>query len=405
MKIRKLFVNHYKVFDNLKLDFTDIRDKTLDNIVIAGLNGSGKTTILELIKDILSGNIIKDVAGDFIIEIEYDFGKIYKIIFEFLEKNKTKFECEFSFNKSFLTLKYNQQNTKKLHHVHIFKDLMEFVNPLMKEYQEKTTVIYRYSHDKIRKKRPINSNNIVTEVSFNNYKDDMKNLIVKPILQTILKNRNVSPNQVIEKEIDTLNEIFKGIKINSRFADIDSEELIFLSPNGQRIVFEKLSSGEKFIYFMGFFLKRLNVNNSMILIDEPEESLHPTWQNKLIKFYSNIGKNNQVIFATHSPHIIGSVKSQNVFLFKLENKNINISQPKYSKGHSISYVLSEIMETDYRNTYINNVVTKYLELINKGEHETTKGKILFNEIQNLDPNSEERIRVNMSLRRYKYIGR
>jgi len=45
MKIRKLHIKNYKLFDNLELDFTDENGHTLDTIVLAGVNGSGKTRI------------------------------------------------------------------------------------------------------------------------------------------------------------------------------------------------------------------------------------------------------------------------------------------------------------------------------------------------------------------------
>ncbi|MEN8217289.1 MAG: AAA family ATPase [Pseudomonadota bacterium] len=54
MKIRKLNIKNYKLFDNLELDFTDENGQTLDTIVLAGVNGSGKTTLLELLKEIFS---------------------------------------------------------------------------------------------------------------------------------------------------------------------------------------------------------------------------------------------------------------------------------------------------------------------------------------------------------------
>ena len=50
MKIRKLHIKNYKVFNDLELDFTDANGKTLDTIVLAGINGCGKTTILEIIR-------------------------------------------------------------------------------------------------------------------------------------------------------------------------------------------------------------------------------------------------------------------------------------------------------------------------------------------------------------------
>ncbi|MCK5536660.1 MAG: AAA family ATPase, partial [Bacteroidales bacterium] len=54
MKIRKISIKNYKIFDNLDLDFTDNKGKTLDTIILAGVNGCGKTTLLQLISKIFS---------------------------------------------------------------------------------------------------------------------------------------------------------------------------------------------------------------------------------------------------------------------------------------------------------------------------------------------------------------
>ena len=57
MKIRKLHIKNYKVFNDLELDFTDANGQTLDTIVLTGVNGCGKTTILELLADLLNGSV------------------------------------------------------------------------------------------------------------------------------------------------------------------------------------------------------------------------------------------------------------------------------------------------------------------------------------------------------------
>jgi len=407
MKIRKIHIQSFKVFDNLELDFTDTEGKTLNSIIIAGLNGCGKTTILELIKDIFSGNIIKEIEKDFQLEVEFDFSDAdwYEQFLIHIKENAATFECAFSFQGSYLSLSYVHKNSKKRTQVHVFSQLMKAFAKIQNDQKQKTTIIYKYSQDKTKQRRGDDSKDLVQEVSFNTHKDDLKSLILKPISDEVFKNRHTAPALVIEREIEKLTTIFEGMHLHSRFTDIDSKELFFESPNGKRILFDDLSGGEKNMYFMGFIISKLEVNNSMIIVDEPEDSLHPSWQNQLLRFYANIGTNNQVIFATHSPHVIGSVKSENVFLLKLENDRIFVSQPKYSKGHSIAYVLSEIMETDYRNTYVNNIVDNYLRLVSEGKHHSEKGKELFTEIETLDPNSEERLRIDMSLRRYKALGK
>ena len=48
-------------------------------------------------------------------------------------------------------------------------------------------------------------------------------------------------------------------------------------------------------------------DNTILLVDEPEISLHVAWQNKLVGTITEIAasKGLQVVIATHSPQIIG----------------------------------------------------------------------------------------------------
>jgi len=51
-------------------------------------------------------------------------------------------------------------------------------------------------------------------------------------------------------------------------------------------------------------------------MDEPEISLRANLQKKIIKVYENIGKNNQLIIATHSPHILGNMEAKQLRIKK-----------------------------------------------------------------------------------------
>ena len=91
--------------------------------------------------------------------------------------------------------------------------------------------------------------------------------------------------------------------------EISREEGIFIEDNdvkGKKLSLSQLSSGEKQEIILFYKLIFETPENTLLLIDEPEISLHIAWQKKfmddlykIIKF-----KNLNVIVATHSPQII-----------------------------------------------------------------------------------------------------
>jgi hypothetical protein len=92
----------------------------------------------------------------------------------------------------------------------------------------------------------------------------------------------------------------------------------------------KLSSGQQtFLLQFSLLYKYLNNNdNTLVLIDEGETTLHPNWQKLYMKyiidfFQSNIkNKKIHIIFSSHSPFILSDLPKENViFLEKDENGN------------------------------------------------------------------------------------
>ena len=83
----------------------------------------------------------------------------------------------------------------------------------------------------------------------------------------------------------------------------DSNE-IFFEQYGERIPPYMLSSGEK--QLLVIMLTALVQENrpGVMLMDEPEISLHIEWQQKLITLIRTLNPNTQIILCTHSPAII-----------------------------------------------------------------------------------------------------
>jgi ABC-type Mn2+/Zn2+ transport system ATPase subunit len=105
--------------------------------------------------------------------------------------------------------------------------------------------------------------------------------------------------------------VFKRL-IEERFApktvEIDKQNGFIIKNKGESIVpLEKLSSGEQHQLVLFFELLFELKSNALILIDEPELSLHVSWQKQFISDLKQIIELNKfdVVLATHSPSLIG----------------------------------------------------------------------------------------------------
>lgn len=94
------------------------------------------------------------------------------------------------------------------------------------------------------------------------------------------------------------------------------------SANGDILDLNMLSSGEQneivLLYKLVFEVKE----NSILLIDEPENSLHVAWQKMFLKDITKIAETNnlQIIIATHSPTIVANGINNTSDLFYLLNR-------------------------------------------------------------------------------------
>ena len=99
--------------------------------------------------------------------------------------------------------------------------------------------------------------------------------------------------------------------LNDKFTEVDeSGHLKILSSSSSDLNPHHLSSGEKQILIL-LTQALLKVDEPIVYItDEPELSLHVTWQEKLLESLVTLGGQMQVIVATHSPDIVGDFRDK-----------------------------------------------------------------------------------------------
>ena len=137
----------------------------------------------------------------------------------------------------------------------------------------------------------------------------------------IIKEYNIKAEKIylpVKKFIEIINSFLKdtGKKI---YVD-EVGRLLIKKPAGRNLTIDELSSGERqlVILFANVIFARFdkNYNSDILIIDEPEISLHIRWQEKFIDLLFETETDKQFIIATHSPDIIGEYKFKSLRLNK-----------------------------------------------------------------------------------------
>jgi predicted ATPase len=106
-----------------------------------------------------------------------------------------------------------------------------------------------------------------------------------------------APKQLFQDKIDAL------FADTQKTIDRSRNEIVF-SQWGEALTPYKLSSGEKQILVILLTVLVQNAQPYLLLMDEPEVSLHVEWQQQLIGHIRDLNPHVQIILTTHSPAVI-----------------------------------------------------------------------------------------------------
>ena len=388
MKIEKVHIKNVKGIKDLELSFKK-DDKILDVIVLAGVNGSGKTTILEAIKDFfdnryLNSNIQIVDLGIFLNVLEKKFIEEFKIFLNNNSKNKfSNFFHTLLVLPSDIELDTNYRAQTEKYIKELPKIIYVPANNSFEEVETETTALLR-EYEFI---NTINSNVI----------GDIPSYIAtrRNYLATI--EENLTMKEVTNKVVNEINSIFDILELDVKLKGFSKDEKtmpIFENSASEEFDINYLSSGEKQLFLRILSIKMLEPNNSIILIDEPELSLHPKWQQRIIEVYRKIGENNQIIVATHSPHILGSVSNENIFiLYRNENGKIEAKtgdELDSSYGQPVERVLKDIMGLEsVRTPKIEKDLEELRNLVDEDKYDTDSFKKKYNNLLKILGNTDE----------------
>lgn len=346
MRLKSLRIVNNPKLNDLYLDFT-VNGKVQDTIIFAGDNGCGKTTILDEIFSFISLKKASDVKGKAVGRIILN-EKEKKFIKENLSKYETnshpdvlkcitfldvarEFEIAVDFDNDNNLIADNVKVTavigkdeSDLQNLNSFYMIIRGgLGTLLSSFYSQAIINYELSKISNITSIDLNtstariktSNNIGTNVKQTLI--DIYNLDAEDYLEWSYQHNGelidtTKARSRINKFAKAFNYMFENIKFDKIVTRNGYKDVIFKNANGNEISIDNLSSGEKQIVLRGgYALKNLNsISSGTILIDEPELSLHPNWQKKILQFYKNLFTDDngvqtaQIFVATHSPFII-----------------------------------------------------------------------------------------------------
>jgi energy-coupling factor transporter ATP-binding protein EcfA2 len=277
--------------------------------ILAGVNGSGKTTILNYVYELISAHEKPDLYSGIIkrIKLFFDNGSCW--LCEYINENDTikniekKPHNDSDFNP---TIRLDS-NTRSIGYSGIT------LNELNK-FNELFNVDFIDTFDNLLKQseavKKLSDDNVNTELDWEIY-HLQKNYLDYQLNISKRKDAVIDESHNIKEEL-------KKIKYpQTRFLEIidnlfsetgkvinkDKNQIEFLLGDKEIKPFQ-LSSGEKQLLIILLTVLIQDNKPSVLFMDEPEISLHIEWQKKIIQYIRELNPNVQVIIATHSPALI-----------------------------------------------------------------------------------------------------
>ncbi|PZU95273.1 MAG: ATP-binding protein [Pseudanabaena sp.] len=429
MHIEKLRMQNFRGFKDVTIDFPS------NLAVFIGVNGSGKSSIIdcldnllfELIRPLL--RVTRNTKSSSAWSIMDSFGEndisngsletINELIFSYSEFSQ-EFSRDIKLLHCFAYPSSSEEPRRdsersKLDDVQTFK---QFINdqissipnksiPLIACYSTKRAVTYY----RLSGGDPLSPNvaklsqvNCYTDAT-NQYKIDFETFFL-----WFKHNEDLEQELKLDGDLNyqdyQLNLVRKAIvSILPDYTDLKvrrSRMQIVLKKQDHELVLNQLSDGEKNLLVMvADIARRLAIANpdpaknalegeGIILIDEIELHLHPQWQRDIIPRLTSTFPNCQFIVTTHSPQVLSNVKKENVFI--VEDFQVYPADA-CTFGRDSNSILSELMGVSERPIEIQNKLTECLYKIDDGQIE--EAKVLIRELSDLlGHNDSEIVKAN-----------
>lgn len=359
MRIKKLEMKNFRGFEELTIEFPE-----KGSAVFVGVNGAGKTSVLECIFKLLE-----------IIWIERGTFKADDFYFNYNDlkngasstENYIKIENRGEVYETIGTFEIGNIDKSKINIDNGVYFYNELKNRISKNSDCNIPFYSIFPTNRIISNSP--SLNIRDLSEENQYSASSKSELKFNDFNTFFqwfRNIEDTENEEIrfKKDINFRNKGLEAVRqaikdflpnfSNPRVQRQPREELI-VEKNGKKLSVSNLSHGEKAMFAMvGDIARRLSIANpslenplegeGIILIDEIELHLHPKWQRTIVPRLEKTFPNIQFILTTHSPQVLSSLKHKNIFVLEDFKLVKNTPHTLWRDSSSILYDLFDVKQ-------------------------------------------------------------
>jgi predicted ATP-binding protein involved in virulence len=139
---------------------------------------------------------------------------------------------------------------------------------------------------------------------------------------------------------------------------------------------------------------------AVVLIDELDMHLHPKWQRTIVSRLERTFPNCQFIATSHSPQVIGEMQPENILTIEPTGE---ISRPAQAFGMDTNWVLQVIMGVDERDPHVKQRIAASFGMIQRGELDRAEQEI--DRLRQEIGSSEDLQRASAMIQRIRLMGR
>lgn len=353
-RITSLEAHQIGPFGELKMTFPEkpagMEDKS-EVHVLTGENGTGKSTIMEMLASHFANKLLDGQKAKF-------------------RKEWGQFDIKFSPDPSPFTWMFQEGVFHK--NAPPTSWIKDYVDNLDNPKHPLRFAVFCYSSYRHVEHTSIHSIQEIVEHPLSNSTDFINSISPSHILQWIAN--NIAKEAIAKNQNDAFSAVHfqKSIKqLEGVIASIIEKPVrfifeynpigILIEVNHERLDFNLLPDGLKsIISWLADLLMRMDrvkwvddtpvlERNFILFLDEIEVHIHPRWQRKILPAVQGLFPNAQIFISTHSPFVINSVDGAWIHRLVKPNGDSVALEPILSEdGKSITQVLEEIFDVTER---------------------------------------------------------